>query len=128
MSKKSKGLETLTLRPFTKLEMTKTKGALNVPLETRTQGSRLIWLVLLSLAMLQGCLTRKQIEAASWLNNFKAVQELCVKYPELRDYGFYRKLNDGNLQFLSMCEENAQRMVSFLDTDLKKILDGTLPE
>lgn len=128
MSKKSKGLETLTLRPFVKLQMTRISAVLSVPLETRRPVSRWTWLVLLSLAMLQGCISRKQIEAAAWLNNFEAIQTLCQQYPEIRDYGFYRKLNDGNFQFLSVCEENAKRMISITDSDMKDILDGVLPE
>lgn len=77
---------------------------------------------------LASCLTRKQVNAAAWLNNTDALLDLCIKVPELKDYGFYRRLDDGKIQFLSFCDPNAVRMIAFKDEDLNKILDALLPE
>jgi len=76
---------------------------------------------------LQGCVTRKEVNAAAWLNNTHAMGEVCTRVPELKDYGFYRRLDDGKIQFLSFCNENARRMTAFKDEDLKNILDALLP-
>jgi hypothetical protein len=83
-----------------------------------------------SLLATSSCVTRKEVDAASWLNNF-GVEEfvaLCNEHPELKDFGFFRKLDDGTFQFLSACDPNAKRMISFKDEDLKKILDALLPQ
>lgn len=66
-----------------------------------------IYLVPLLLILCQGCVSRKKIEAAIWLNNFPP-QELCAKNPELHEYGFYRKLNNGKFEFVSICKEEAR--------------------
>ena len=78
--------------------------------------------------VLNSCITRGEVEAYTWLNNTEALAELCQKTPELKDYGFYRKLNDGKLEFISFCNPLAKRMISIIDSDLQKILDENLPK
>jgi len=75
-----------------------------------------------------GCVTRKEVDAASWLNNGPIPAEICDREPVLKDYGFFRRLDDGTFQFLSFCNESSPRMIAFKDEDLKKILDALLPE
>ena len=68
------------------------------------------------------------MRAATWLNNTEALTELCFKVPELKDYGFYRKLNDGKIEFISFCDPNAAHMISIIDKDFEDILNKLLPK
>jgi hypothetical protein len=82
--------------------------------------------------ILNSCVTRQQIEAATWLNNFKAVpKEYCgtsTNRGPLWDYGFYRKLNTGKYQFISLCTNQGSEMFSVTDSDYQKILEAALPK
>lgn len=49
------------------------------------------------------------------------------KNPELWDYGFYRKLNDGTFEFMPYCNPIARDYISMTKEDFKKILDSTIP-
>jgi hypothetical protein len=60
------------------------------------------------------------------MNNFPPT-ELCARIPELNDYGFYRKLNDGKLEFISICSPEITHWLSVLDKDFNAILDQTIP-
>jgi hypothetical protein len=81
-----------------------------------------------------GCVTRAEIKASSWLNNAPIPADLCEKYPELKEYGFYRRLNSGNFEFISYCQpcepprSCASDFVAFYKADLDKILDKLLPK
>jgi len=48
--------------------------------------------------------------------------------PSLWDYGFYRRLNTGQLEFISFCDPRAADWIAVHKADLKKILDELLPE
>jgi len=76
--------------------------------------------VLLCLAF-QGCQTptRSEVNALVWLNNFPVPQD-AVNHCE---YGFYRRLNDGNLEFFSICNPNMPKMVSMKDSEYQALLD-----
>jgi acid phosphatase class B len=65
--------------------------------------------------------SRKKIEAAIWLNNFPP-KELCERNPELHQYGFYRKLNNGKLEFVSICKEEAKKYLTMYKDDLDEIM------
>jgi hypothetical protein len=75
--------------------------------------------------LLVGCPSRQEIEAAAWLNN-GLPEELCKKEPELQNYGFYRRLNNGKFDFISFCNPESKRWISFFDQDLKKLLNATI--
>lgn len=65
--------------------------------------------------------------AEIWLNS-GLPQDLCTKYPELTNYGFYRALNDGKYELLSYCNGNAEKYISMQKDKFNEILDATLPE
>lgn len=88
---------------------------------------------LLLLLLLSSCVTKKEINAAIWVNNFmgekdsESIKDLCERYPEIRDYGFYRVLNTGKKEFISICNPSARGFVAMYKTDFQKILDQNLP-
>lgn len=86
-----------------------------------------IFVVIMALS-LSSCITRKQIEATIWRNNAPVPQDLCSRVPELRDYGLYRKLDSGKLEFISVCNPVMRQMLSIHEKDLQKILDELLPK
>jgi hypothetical protein len=53
---------------------------------------------------------------------------LCEEHPELKLYGFYRKLNNGQYEIISFCKPEAVKMISFTDSDFNEMLDKYLPE
>jgi hypothetical protein len=76
---------------------------------------------------LSGCVSREEINAKLWLSS--GIQEdICEKYPEIKRYGFYRKLNDGRYEIMSYCAKSAKKQISMLENDLNAILDKTLPK
>lgn len=89
-------------------------------------------LAVLSLLLLCSCITREEIEVAIWKNNFNdakgSMKELCETYPEIKDYGFYRKLNDGTLEFISVCNPHAREMLSIHNADFVRLMDRALPK
>ncbi len=76
---------------------------------------------------LTGCLSRKEIQASIWLNNAPIPVELCEEKPELKQYGFYRRLNDGKLEFISFCDPSAHKWLAMYETDFNRILDELIP-
>ena len=69
----------------------------------------------------QGCQTptRSQVDALTWLNNFPIP-------PDATDhcrYGFYRRLDDGNLEFFSICNQSMPKMISMKDAEYKELLN-----
>lgn len=86
-----------------------------------------VFLVLLLILLATGCVTRKQIEAATWLNNYNAIpDELCYPGAELYRIGFFRRLDDGKFQFISICSDTAAKMLSATPEDYKKLLDAAM--
>lgn len=74
-------------------------------------------------------MTRSQVDALIWLNN-GAPKEICDREPTLHDYGFYRKLDSGQLEFLSFCAVGAdgqtplsEDYVSMKNEDFQKLMD-----
>jgi hypothetical protein len=66
--------------------------------------------------------TRQRINAYLWVNNFPAPPEICDREPLLKDYGIFRRLNNGNFEFISMCDPRLKDFYSMNKEDLKKIL------
>jgi hypothetical protein len=84
-------------------------------------------LILFMMLALSGCVTRKQIEAATWVNNFNSLSpELCYPAGPLYRVGFFRRLDDGKFQFVSACSPTGAKMLSVTAEDYKKILDAAL--
>lgn len=71
--------------------------------------------------------TREEIEATVWLNNFPPAS-LCLTNPELSQYGFYRRLNNGKLEFMSMCKKEARDFFAIPKADFNRLLDRALPK
>lgn len=84
-----------------------------------------------------GCRTpsREEINATTWLNNTPLPAELCEANPELKRYGFYRRLNSGKLEFMSYCKpctdgakDCAKNFIAIHENDFQKMLDKYVPE
>lgn len=87
-----------------------------------------LYLAFLLAILLSGCGANKAaIKAAIWLNNGIS-EDICEKTPPLWDYGFYRRLNSGQLEFLPFCDPQSAHWLAIYDQDLEKILDETLPQ
>lgn len=77
-------------------------------------------------SLLSGCMTRSEVKAHIWLNNGMD-PELCAREPVLWNYGFYRKLNNGKLEFISFCDPRSRDWQAIHNRDLEEILDKLLP-
>lgn len=86
--------------------------------------------LLLLLTLTASCVTREEIEVAIWMNNFNAqeLKEICEREPVMNQVGFYRKLNDGRLELVSVCKKEAHEFLEMTKTDFNTILDKTLPK
>lgn len=108
--------------------MSKTSATSKRPSATPARVSRLGFLVPLSLIAslaLTGCqnLSRKKIEAAVWATNAPFPAELCAREPEVSQYGFFRRLNDGRLEFVSFCSPEASLYVTMYSDDFERIMN-----
>lgn len=75
-----------------------------------------------------GCkVTRPEVEAYIYLNN-GVPADVCEREPALKDHGFYRRLNDGRLEFISFCDPEAQNWVSMFKLDYERLLDKAFPK
>lgn len=73
-------------------------------------------------------MSRKQIRAAIWLNNAPIPQELCEREPEIAFYGFYRRINTGEIEFVSFCNPEAADWLAMHKDDFADLLNaGTAP-
>lgn len=87
---------------------------------------RFLALILILLAT-SSCVTRKQIDAATWVNNFNAIpNEACYPGNALYRVGFFRRLDDGKFQFVSICSDTANKMLSATAEDYKKLIDAAM--
>jgi len=64
--------------------------------------------------------------ATTWLNNGLPA-DVCAREPSLQNYGFYRKLNTGNYEFISFCDPKSQEWIAVYQDDFYKILNALLP-
>lgn len=82
--------------------------------------------------VLLGCVTtrndvRKEIKAFVFLHD-RLPSKLCAEVPELRNYGLYRKLNNGQEEFVSYCKKEVTEYLGFWNKDVETILDKYLPQ
>jgi wobble nucleotide-excising tRNase len=88
--------------------------------------------IFILLFLLTSCVTREQVEATLFLNNFNdkdnSLAELCERVPELKQRGFYRRLNDGKLETVSICNPIARDFLAIHKDDLNRLLDKALPK
>lgn len=96
------------------------------PSTARWRERLLAFLILSFVILCPACVTREEIRAHIWLNNALPA-DLCVSEPRLRDYGFYRRLDSGKLEFLSFCSPEALKMLAIIDSEYEELLDKTLP-
>jgi hypothetical protein len=75
------------------------------------------------LILCQGCVSKREINAAIWLNNSPLPVEICERDPVLKQYGFYRRLNNGKFEFISFCDEKARNWLSMHKDDFNRIMD-----
>lgn len=91
--------------------------------------SFLLFVVLISAS---SCLTREEVEAVIFLNNFNnskgSMSEVCDRNPEIRSYGFYRVLDDGNKEFVSVCNPIARDFLAVHKDDFNRLMDRALPK
>lgn len=90
--------------------------------------------LLAAVLALSGCrLSREEIEAAIWLNNGMD-PDLCgesqekSKYPELWDYGFYRRLNSEKFEFMPYCNPESKKWLAAHQDDFNRLMDLGLPK
>jgi hypothetical protein len=69
--------------------------------------------------------TRERINAYLWLNNTPIPQEICDREPLLKDYGLYRRLENGKFEFISFCESKVNQFYSMHKDDLARIINGS---
>lgn len=86
----------------------------------------------LSLLLFTSCKTptRPEINAKIWLNNSggPSLQTICAREEALKNFGFYRKLNNGKLEFVSFCSSDAKNFFAVTEKDFNEILDKYIPE
>jgi hypothetical protein len=71
------------------------------------------------------CISPRKIKAALWINNLPVPEEVCKESPELKDYGIYRRLNDGSFEFVSVCDKVITEFFCMHKDALKGILNET---
>lgn len=99
------------------------KEILRKPLVIRMRASHLGYLVLALLTTSQSaCIHRPQIYANLW-NSAPLPVELCDKYPEIKPYGFYRKLNNGKFEVMPYCSPLSENWLAIYKDDLEKLLN-----
>lgn len=94
----------------------------------------------IAIMSLQGCVTRGEIQAAIWMNN-GLDPKLCgpskaeSKYPELWDYGFYRRLDEINpktgkpkIEFMPFCNPETRNYFGMHRNDFNRLMNATLPK
>ncbi len=60
--------------------------------------------------------------------NLPVPADICEHAPELKLRGFYRRLNDGKLEFISICTPEVTQMNGVWGPHLREMLDKYLPE
>jgi hypothetical protein len=74
---------------------------------------------------LSACVTRGEVDATIWMHN-GLPEEMCVQASENQaqgigwDYGFYRKLKDGKLEFISFCDPTSKQWLAMHKDDYEK--------
>lgn len=68
-----------------------------------------------------------------WENNAPLPPELCgpkdaTPQNPLWQYGFYRILNDGKIEFISFCDAKSREWLAIYYQDLENLLDAYVPK
>lgn len=84
-------------------------------------------LALLSVTILQGCLSRKEVNAELWMESGLPA-DLCTRFPELMEFGHFRKLNSGKYEVVPYCDPNARDYSAIRNKKLNEWMDKYLPE
>ncbi len=82
--------------------------------------SLVVMVILLSLC--QGCVTRQRINANLWYG-IAIPEDLCDTNQEIKSYGLYRKLNNGQFEFVSICSDEFENFFSIQKDDLERLLN-----
>lgn len=76
------------------------------------------------LFLISSCVTRTTVNSLLWKNNFPIPERFCTENPELKKYGIARKLNNGKVELMSICNPATREFSSMDNKSLKAILDG----
>lgn len=71
-------------------------------------------------------MSRNQIQADIDANVFlidRLPSKLCAENPALKEYGIYRKLNNGKEEFVSFCKREIELYMVFYSKDVERVLD-----
>lgn len=65
--------------------------------------------------------------ARIWVANGPIDEELCLKEKRLQEFGLYRRLNNGNYEFISYCDTEINQWLGIHGADLEQLLDKYSP-
>lgn len=72
-----------------------------------------------------GCITlTPKFKGDVWLHD-SIPPELCMRYPDIQDFGIYRKLNDGSMEFIPYCDDEIK---NYLSSHAKDVEIGSTKE
>lgn len=78
---------------------------------------------LIALVALASCVSKREVDAKIWLNNFPVPKESCDAAPAIKEYGFYRRLNDGNFEFVSICNKASRGFKQMSNKDFARLMN-----
>lgn len=112
------------------LDLIKTKEIWKNKLDQLHQVNYPVYLASFAILFLTlGCRpSREEIEITLWRNNLPLPVEYCVAGSPLLDYGYYRRLNSGKLEFISFCNPAILEFLSIQKNDLQNLLDKYVPK
>lgn len=73
-------------------------------------------------------MTKNEVMTTIWLTNAPLPQEYCDQIPELKKYGFYRKLKDGKIEFVSYCKKESRAFIAIPESQFYELLERAFPE
>jgi hypothetical protein len=78
-----------------------------------------------ALILTSSCVTRQQIEAEMWENNFHSIDDaLCLPGGPLYRRGFFRRLDGGGFELISVCSKRGSEMKAFTPESVDKLMEG----
>lgn len=83
----------------------------------------MLWLLI----SLPACINRAEVKAEIWLNS-GLPEDICTLHPELKEFGMYRKLDNGKYELLPYCSKFSQEYYGINAKKFDEILDELLPE
>lgn len=73
---------------------------------------------------MNSCVSKQEVKANLWLNNLDYFNGSCRQWPELNNVGFYRKLDDGKYEIVSVCDPKIKEFYSMHKDVLARMLNG----